>query len=149
MRAVLQRVTFARVTIGAKVVGRIDRGLVVLVGISKIDGPSDVLYLVKKVCGLRIFQDREGRINRSLKESGGSILVVSQSTVYGDCRKGHRPSYAAAAAPEVARKIYEDFVRSLRRTGVPVQTGEFQEMMQVEIINDGPVTLLLESSRTF
>ena len=130
-------------------VGRIDRGLVVLVGISKTDGPSDVLYLVKKVCGLRIFQDREGKMNRSLKESGGSILVVSQSTVYGDCRKGRRPSYDVAAAPEVARKVYEDFVRSLRSTGVPVQTGEFQEMMQVEIINDGPVTLLLESLRTF
>ena len=130
-------------------VGEIGRGLLVFVGVGQTDSPDDVAYIAGKVRDLRVFEDDEGRMNRSLVETGGSVLVVSQFTVYGDCRRGRRPSFDAAAAPDVARAMYDDLARSLRSGGVPVQTGEFQALMQVELVNDGPVTLLLESSRSF
>ncbi len=149
MRAVVQRVTSARVRIGEQVVGEIGPGLLVFVGVGQGDGPSDVEYIVGKVRDLRVFNDDRGKMNRSLAEVGGSVLVVSQFTLYGDCRKGRRPAFDAAAPPTVARALYDDLVRSLRVAGIPVHTGEFQAFMQVELVNDGPVTLLLESARSF
>ena len=149
MRAVVQRVTSARVRVGETVVGEIGHGFLVFVGVGQGDGPSDVEYIVGKVRDLRVFDDDRGRMNRSLAEAGGSVLVVPQFTLYGDCRKGRRPAFDAAAAPTVARALYDDLVRSLRVAGVPVHTGEFQAFMQVELVNDGPVTLLLESARSF
>lgn len=145
MRAVVQRVTRAEVRVDGACVGRIEAGIVVLVGVAKEDTPDVGRYLAEKIVNLRIFPDNEGRMNRSLLETGGAILCVSQFTLYGDCRKGRRPSYDRAAAPEPARSLYELFVEQLRSFGVPVQTGRFQAMMQIELINDGPVTLLLES----
>ncbi len=149
MRAVVQRVASARVRVGEHVVGEIGRGLLVFVGVGQGDGPSDVEYIVGKVRDLRVFEDDRGKMNRSLAEAGGSVLVVSQFTLYGDCRKGRRPAFDAAAPPTVARGLYDHLVRSLRDAGVPVHTGEFQAFMQVELVNDGPVTLLLESARRF
>jgi D-tyrosyl-tRNA(Tyr) deacylase len=145
MRAVVQRVSRARVTVGGEVTGAIERGLVVLLGVGKNDVPADADYLADKTAGLRIFPDSEDRMNRSVVEVGGGALVVSQFTLYGDCRKGRRPSFDQAAAPETARELYEQYVKALRARGVPVSTGVFQTMMQVELVNDGPVTLLLES----
>ena len=149
MRAVVQRVASARVRVGEHVVGEIGPGLLVFVGVGQGDGPSDVEYIAGKVRDLRVFEDDRGKMNRSLTEAGGSVLVVSQFTLYGDCRKGRRPAFDAAAPPTVARALYDDLVRSLRVASIPVHTGEFQAFMQVELVNDGPVTLLLESARRF
>ena len=145
MRAVVQRVTRAEVRVDGACVGRIEDGVVVLVGVAKEDTADDGRYLAEKIVNLRVFPDNEGRMNHSLLQTGGAVLCVSQFTLYGDCRKGRRPSYERAAAPESARSLYELFVEQLRSFGVPVETGQFQTMMQVELINDGPVTLLLDS----
>lgn len=150
MRAVVQRVTSARVRVGERVVGEIGRGLLVLLGISRDDASADVLYLVGKILGMRVFESEEGKpMDRSVADIGGSVLVVSQFTLYGDMRKGRRPSFDQAAPPQAARAIYEELVRELRATSVPVATGEFQAMMHVELVNDGPVTVLLDSTRQF
>ena len=149
MRAVLQRVTRACVRVVGESVGEIGPGLVVLLGVARDDKEMDALYLVEKVLNLRIFEDEEGRMNLSLAESGGALLVVSQFTLYGDARKGRRPSWFDAAAPEVARPLYELFVVEARARGARVETGSFQAMMEVELINDGPVTILLDSRKVF
>jgi D-tyrosyl-tRNA(Tyr) deacylase len=145
MRAVVQRVTHARVEVEGAVTGEIGSGLLVLVAASKSDTPADADFLAAKIAGLRIFADPEGKMNLSVAETGGSMLVVSQFTLYGDCRKGRRPSFDKAAPTEQARALYENFVAAARRTGVPVQTGVFQADMAVSLTNDGPVTLILES----
>lgn len=149
MRAVVQRVSSARVRVGEQVVGAIGPGLLVLLGISAADGPADVRYLSEKIVGLRVFPDDVGKMNRSIVEAGGSVLLVSQFTLYGDCRKGRRPSFDAAAPPAVAKALYLDVARSVRERGIAVETGEFQAMMAVELVNDGPVTILLDSARQF
>ena len=149
MRAVIQRVRSASVTVDGVVVGRIARGVVVLVGIGQGDGAADVAYVARKVRGLRLFEDEEGRLNRSLTEVGGAALVVSQFTLYGDCRRGRRPSFDAAAPPPAARAVYEALVGALRDDGTHVATGVFQAMMDVSLVNDGPVTVLLDSRREF
>ena len=150
MRAVLQRVTEARVLVGDRVTGEIARGLLVLVGIGRADGPEDVRYLANKIRDARVFEDEGGKpMDRSVADVGGAVLVVSQFTLYGDMRKGRRPSFDAAASPDSARPLYEDLVRELRAVPLPVATGEFQAMMRVELVNDGPVTLLIDSARQF
>ncbi|MGO8788254.1 MAG: D-aminoacyl-tRNA deacylase [Terriglobia bacterium] len=149
MRAVLQRVKRAEVRVGQEVVGRIGFGLVVLLGVGKNDTEGTGEALAEKIAGLRVFDDDKGRMNRSLMETGGQALCVSQFTLYGDCRKGRRPSYDQAAAPERALVLYESFVDCLRRRGIPTETGRFRAMMEVELVNDGPVTLLLDSDRLF
>ena len=149
MRAVVQRVSRAEVRVDGEVVGRVERGLVVLLGIAVGDTAEAGKALAEKIANLRIFDDAQGRMNRSLLEAGGAVLCVSQFTLYGDCRKGRRPSFDRAASPEAARALYEDFVASLRALGVAVETGKFQAMMDVELVNDGPVTLLLDSEKVF
>ena len=149
MRAVVQRVSSARVRVGDQVVGTIGPGLLVLLGVSAEDGPADVRYLSEKIIGLRIFPDDQGKMNRLIEDAGGSVLLVSQFTLYGDCRKGRRPSFDAAAPPAVAKALYLDVARSLRERGITVETGEFQALMAVELVNDGPVTILLDSARRF
>jgi D-tyrosyl-tRNA(Tyr) deacylase len=144
MRIVLQRVRRARVTVDDEEVGAIGPGLLVLLGIRPGDTLNDAHRLADKVVGLRIFADAEGKMNRSIQEANGSILVVSQFTLYGDTRKGRRPSFIGAAAPDVAIPLYEGFVDAVRALGVPVATGRFGAMMQVELVNDGPVTLILD-----
>ena len=146
MRAVVQRVTEARVKVGEAVTGEIAGGLMVLLGVSKIDTDGDADFLAGKILNLRIFEDDAGKMNRSLLETGGALLVVSQFTLYGDCRKGRRPSFDSAAPAEQARSLYERFVAAAREGGVHVETGIFQASMQVSLTNDGPVTLLVESS---
>jgi D-tyrosyl-tRNA(Tyr) deacylase len=145
MRAVVQRVREARVEVEGRVVGAIGRGLLVLLGVAREDTPRDADYLAEKIVGLRVFPDEEGKMNRSVREVGGAILVVSQFTLYGDTRKGRRPSFDRAAPPEQARSLYEYFVQALRARGIAVETGVFQAMMQVHLVNEGPVTLLCES----
>ncbi len=145
MRAVLQRVTSAKVEVDGAVVGEIGAGLLVLLGVGKPDTPADADYLAAKIAGLRIFSDSAGKMNLSLIETGGAMLAVSQFTLYGDCRKGRRPSFDPAAPPEQARALYESFVEAARRTGVRVETGIFQAHMAVSLVNDGPVTLIVES----
>ena len=145
MRAVVQRVTRARVTVGAAVAGDIGPGLLVLVGVANEDGPADVQYIADKVRGLRVFSDDAGRMNRSVVDTGGALLVVSQFTLQADCRKGRRPSLDGAATPALAQALYDELVRALRDSGLRVETGVFQADMQVELVNDGPVTLLLDS----
>jgi D-aminoacyl-tRNA deacylase len=145
MRAVVQRVSRAGVTIDGEVVGAIDRGLLVLLGVAPGDTEAEVRWLADKIVGLRIFSDAEGKMNRGVIEAGGGVLVVSQFTLYGDCRKGRRPSFIGAAPPEVAEPLYEAFVAAIRAQGVPAATGRFGAMMQVELVNDGPVTLLLDT----
>lgn len=149
MRVVIQRVTAARVRVGEGVVGEIGPGLLVLLGVARGDGPKDVEYIAGKLRDVRVFEDDQGRMNRSVVEAGGRLLVVSQFTLYGDVRKGRRPSFDQAAPPEMARQLYEDVVRRLREQGLTVETGAFQAHMQVELINDGPVTIMLDSARTF
>jgi len=149
MRAVVQRVCSAAVTVHGCTVGSIQRGLLVLVGIGRADGDKDVAYIVDKILHLRLFADGDGTMNLSVKDVGGSVLVVSQFTLYGDCRRGRRPSYANASDPDTARLRYEAVVAGLRRDGLPVETGVFQAMMEVDSINDGPVTLLLDSTKAF
>ena len=145
MRAVVQRVTRAAVTIGAETTGSIGHGLLVLLGVAPSDTPAEAQWLADKVVGLRIFNDDDGKMNRSVMDVGGAVLVVSQFTLYGDCRKGRRPSFVGAAGPELAEPLYESFVNGVRALGVPTATGRFGAMMQVELVNDGPVTLLLET----
>lgn len=145
MRLVIQRVTEARVTVEGNTTGEIGLGLVVLIGISREDGPAEIDYLLDKLWGLRIFPDENGKMNRNIVEAGGSLLLVSQFTLYGDCRKGRRPSFDRAAPPELALKIYERFVESARLGPVRVETGIFQASMALTLVNDGPVTILLES----
>ena len=145
MRAVLQRVSSARVLVDSREVGCIGRGLVALVGVGKGDEESDTEYVVNKIRDLRIFEDAAGKMNLSLSDVGGAVLVVSQFTLYGDCRRGRRPSFAAAAPPEVARDHYHALVERLRASGLTVETGLFQAMMAVELVNDGPVTIVLDS----
>jgi len=149
MRAVVQRVSSASVTVSGELVGRIGAGLMVLLGVAASDGPDDVAYVTGKIYDLRIFNDEEGKMNRSIGEIGGSVLVVSQFTLLGDCRRGRRPSFDAAGAPALAERLYEDVVQSLRGRGVTVETGVFRANMQVALVNDGPVTLLLDSTRGF
>ncbi len=145
MRAVVQRVTRAHVIIDGKTVGEIGRGLLVLLGVSHSDTADSATWLADKIVGLRIFNDDDGKMNRSVADVGGGVLVVSQFTLYGDCEKGRRPSFVAAARPELAVPLYEGFVNAIRALGVPVATGRFGAMMQVELVNDGPVTLILDS----
>lgn len=145
MRAVVQRVTKASVSIEGKIVGQINRGLVILLGVKNGDDESDARFLADKCVNLRIFADAEGKFNLSALEVGGELLVVSQFTLYGDTRKGRRPSFVDAAPPEISEPLYQRFVEYLRQSGLKVATGEFGAMMLVEIHNDGPVTLILES----
>jgi D-aminoacyl-tRNA deacylase len=149
MRAVVQRVSCASVTVDGRIVGRIGSGLLAFVGVAHDDGPADVQYIAAKIRELRIFPDEQGRMNRSVVEAGGAVLVVSQFTLQADCRKGRRPSFDPAAPPPLARALYEEVIRSLRETGLTVEAGEFQAHMNVELVNDGPVTLLLDSRREF
>ncbi|MGA2325901.1 MAG: D-aminoacyl-tRNA deacylase [Bryobacteraceae bacterium] len=147
MRMVVQRVSEAHVEVGGEVVGAIGRGLLVLVGVAKPDTPADADYLADKVSGLRIFPDQDGKMNRSVLEAGGALLVISQFTLYGDCRKGRRPSFDMAAGAEQARTLYERFLDACRARSVPVQSGVFQASMAVHLVNDGPVTIICESAR--
>lgn len=149
MRAVVQRVKESRVKVKGRTVGSIGPGLLVFLGVGKNASEKDCDYLVNKIVNLRIFSDKEGLMNLSLTDIGGSMLVVSQFTLWGDCRKGRRPSFARAAQPEEAKTIYEHFINLVRKKGIEVETGRFQEMMDVHLINDGPVTLILDSSKTF
>lgn len=144
MRAVVQRVTQASVTVTGEVVGRISRGLVILLGVARSDTQAEAAWLARKCAGLRVFEDEKGLMNLSLAETGGEALVVSQFTLYGDCDKGRRPSFTSAAAPEQAEVLYQVFVDTLREHGIHVETGRFQAKMLVDIVNDGPVTLILE-----
>ena len=149
MRAVVQRVSRAQVTVESEMVGAIGPGLLVLLGVAKQDDESDAAYLVQKTAGLRIFQDEGGKMNAPVADAGGEVLVVSQFTLFGDCRKGRRPSFDQAAAPEKADALYQRYVGGLRAEGLRVETGVFQAMMQVELTNDGPVTILLDSKKVF
>ncbi len=149
LRAVVQRVSKASVTVADKIVGAIDAGILLLLGVADDDTQKDVIYLAEKVIGLRIFNDADKKMNLSLKEVSGSILVVSQFTLYGDCRKGRRPSFVKAAKPEKANELYQSFVAELRGQGFVVETGQFQKEMEVLLVNQGPVTLLLESRKAF
>ena len=149
MRAVVQRVKEARVDVEGGTVGEIDNGLLVLLGVGEDDSEKDCEYLANKVAHLRIFSDDQGLMNLSLIEMEGAVLVVSQFTLWGDCRKGRRPSFTRAARPEEAKALYGHFVGILRGKGLRTATGEFQEMMDVHLVNDGPVTLILDSSKTF
>lgn len=149
MRAVVQRVSQARVLVEGRVTGEIGCGLVVLVGVARTDGPQDASYLAEKISTLRVFNDAAGKMNLALAEVGGKVLAISQFTLYGDCRKGRRPSFDEAAPAELGRTLYETFVQELSGRGVAVETGIFQARMQVELVNDGPVTLLLSSDRLF
>lgn len=146
MRAVLQRVRRARVLIGDEVAGAVEQGLLVLVAVAPTDSSAQVRWMADKIVGLRIFADDDGKMNRSVAEVGGGVLVVSQFTLFGDCRKGRRPSFIGAAPPEVAVPLYEAFLDALRAHGVPVASGRFAADMQVELVNDGPVTLLLDTA---
>ena len=150
MRAVVQRVSSARVRIDDRVAGEIGRGLLVFVGVARDDTGDDVRYVVRKVLDLRVFDGDNGKpMDRSVVEIQGAVLAVSQFTLYGDVRRGRRPSFDQAARPESARALYQDFVRELRAAHTPVATGEFQAMMQVELVNDGPVTVLVDSRKAF
>ena len=149
MRAVVQRVSRARVVVEGRVTGEIAAGAVVLLGVGRTDTPESAAYLAEKTAHLRIFDDDQGKMNRSLLETGGAALVVSQFTLYGDVRGQRRPSFIQAAPPEEANRLYEEFVRALRALGVRVETGVFQARMAVELSNDGPVTILLDSEKLF
>lgn len=149
MRAVVQRVTQAAVHVAGRQVADIGHGLVVLLGVGEGDGEEDAAYVARKIAGLRVFDDSEGRLNLSVADACGAVLLVSQFTLYGDCRKGRRPSFTRAAGPEPAERLYERVAAELREGGLRVQTGRFQEEMQVSLVNDGPVTILLDSEKTF
>ncbi|MFZ5799175.1 MAG: D-tyrosyl-tRNA(Tyr) deacylase [Desulfobulbus sp.] len=149
MRAVVQRVSRAEVRVGERVTGTIGAGLLVLVGAHRDDTAHDVAWLADKLVNLRIFEDDQGLMNRSILETGGGMLIVSQFTLLGDCRKGRRPSWSTAAQPEAAKKLYLDLVATVDRRGIRTATGEFQAMMAVDLVNDGPVTILLDSQKTF
>ena len=149
MRAVVQRVTRAKVTVDEKVVGEIEKGLVVLLGIGRDDTKVEAAYLVDKIAALRIFDDEDGKMNLSLKDAQGGLLIVSQFTLYGDVRRGLRPSWIDAAPPEIAEPLYDFFVRQAGTAIENVATGSFRAMMQVELVNDGPVTILIDSKKLF
>lgn len=149
MRAVVQRVNHCRVVVDGTVVGEIGQGLLVLLGVGKADTTAAADYLLDKVLGLRIFEDAEGKMNLSVQDRKGEVLVVSQFTLYGDVRRGKRPSFDAAARPEQARELYEYFVEKVRAAGILCQTGQFQAMMDVELVNSGPVTILIDSEKVF
>lgn len=149
MRCVIQRVTEASVTTGGEVIGRIGQGFMVLIGVSTEDGDKDVKYMAEKVPNLRIFEDEAGKMNRSLKDVGGAILAVSQFTLYADARSSRRPSFIAAARPEEANALYENLVAAWRAQGLTVETGRFRADMQVALVNDGPVTILMDSTKAF
>ncbi|MGE5559888.1 MAG: D-aminoacyl-tRNA deacylase [Chloroflexota bacterium] len=149
MRAVIQRVTRASVSVDGRTIGEIGPGLVVLVGVGQGDGAADVDYLVDKTVNLRIFEDEQEKMNLSLLDTGGAVLAISQFTLYGDARKGRRPSFSDAAPPAAGRALYEQYLGGLRAAGVRVAQGEFGAMMAVELVNDGPVTIMLDSKRTF
>ena len=149
MRTVIQRVKQAKVTVAGEITGEIGPGLLVLLGVGREDDEAAADYLSAKTVGLRVFEDREGKMNLSVQDAGGAVLVVSQFTLYGDVRKGKRPSFDDAARPEKARALYEYFVEQVRAAGVRCETGRFQEMMDVELVNDGPVTILVDSEKGF
>ncbi len=149
MRAVVQRVTKANVSVEGKIVGQIEKGIVILLGVGKDDSIDDAKYLAEKIVNLRIFDGNDGKMNLSLLDVQGSALIISQFTLYGDCRRGRRPSYSDSANPELARELYEKFIELVREYGVHVETGIFAAYMQVEIHNNGPVTLLLDSKKVF
>jgi D-aminoacyl-tRNA deacylase len=149
VRAVVQRVSSARVRVGDRLVGEIGHGLLVLLGVATGDGDADVTYVANKIRDMRVFEGDGKPMDRSVVDVGGGVLVVSQFTLYGDIRKGRRPAFDEACAPAEARRLYEEVVRELRAANVPVSTGEFQAMMHVELINDGPVTILVDSRRQF
>jgi D-tyrosyl-tRNA(Tyr) deacylase len=149
MRAVIQRVKSAAVTVDGEVIGQIGKGLLILVGVTRDDGPDDVSYLANKIAKLRVFPENDKLLHFTTGEVGGGVLVVSQFTILGDCRKGRRPSFDQSAPPELAEKLYEELVSALAETGLPVATGRFRAMMEVTLINDGPVTLLLDSKKLF
>ena len=149
MRAVVQRVSRARVTVESRSIGQIERGLVVLLGVGSEDGESDADYLAEKIAALRIFPDAEGKMNRNVNEISGALLAVSQFTLYGDARRGKRPSFDGAARPELARGLFEYFVEQVRSLGLRCETGQFQAEMKLELVNDGPVTILLDSQKNF
>lgn len=149
MRAVVQRVSRAKVTVDSEITGEVGRGLLVLLGVAGTDTRADADYLAEKIIGLRIFEDSGGKMNLSLPEIEGAVLAVSQFTLYGDVRRGRRPSFDAAAPPQPARELYEYFVEKIRAAGIRCETGRFQETMQVELVNEGPVTILLDSTKVF
>ncbi len=149
MRAVVQRVSRCKVSVEGRTVGEIGAGMLVLLGVGKADNETAAVYMAEKIAGLRIFEDDEGKMNLSIVDKAGQVLVVSQFTLYGDVRRGKRPSFDAAARPEEARRLYEYFVSKIRAAGLRCETGEFQAMMEVELVNDGPVTIILDSEKTF
>lgn len=149
MRAVIQRSKAASVTVDREIIGEINKGVVVLLGVQATDDAKAIQWMVDKIINLRIFEDENNKMNLSLKDTGGEMLIVSQFTLYGDCRKGRRPGYSKAAPPALAEKIYEQFVENVKQNGISVATGKFQAMMDVQLVNDGPVTLLLDSDKTF
>ncbi len=149
MRAVVQRVTHASVSVHGEAVGKIGKGLLIFLGVSTEDTEKDIEYMVQKIAHLRVFEDEAGRMNRSLLDTQGAALVVSQFTLYGDCRRGRRPSFTDAAPPDKANAFYETFIEQLGELGLNVQSGVFQAFMDVELLNDGPVTLMLDSQKTF
>ena len=149
MRAVIQRVSKASVTVDSEITGEIGPGLLVLLGIHKEDREQEIKWMVEKIINLRIFEDENGKMNRSLIDTNGAMLVVSQFTLYGDCRKGRRPGYSSAAPPETANTLYQQFIEAVAQKDIPVASGRFQAHMDVELVNDGPVTLLLDSARLF
>ena len=149
MRAVVQRVSRAKVTVNDWITGEIGLGLLVLLGVGRTDTEADAAYLAEKIAGLRVFEDSDGKMNRNALDVGGSVLAVSQFTLYGDVRRGKRPSFDGAAPPETARHLYDFFVECIRAAGLRCETGRFQEMMQVELVNEGPVTILLDSAKQF
>jgi D-aminoacyl-tRNA deacylase len=149
MRAVIQRVSRASVKVNRALTGKIETGLLVLLGVAQEDAESDAHYLAEKIAGLRIFEDEQGKMNRSVLDVGGAVLAVSQFTLFGDVRRGKRPSFDAAARPERAKELYECFVERIRALGLRCETGRFQEMMEVELVNQGPVTILLDSKKLF
>ncbi|MFO1093062.1 MAG: D-aminoacyl-tRNA deacylase [Planctomycetaceae bacterium] len=149
MRAVVQRVNSASVTVDGEIVGRIAHGFLVLLGVAQDDEQADVVYTAQKLIGLRVFKDDDGKMNRALQDVGGAMLIVSQFTLYGDCRKGRRPSFIDAAPPEKADSLYRQVVAEVRGQGIHVETGKFQAQMEVALVNDGPVTLLIDSRKGF
>ncbi|WP_339732244.1 D-aminoacyl-tRNA deacylase [uncultured Gimesia sp.] len=149
MRAVVQRVSRASVTVNGEITGQIDQGFLVLLGVGQDDTQDDVIYLAQKAVGLRVFEDADGKMNLALSDVKGKMLVVSQFTLLGDCRKGRRPSFVNAARPEAADVLYQSFVAEVKGHGIEVATGRFQQHMDVELVNDGPITLLLDSKKEF
>ena len=149
MRAVVQRVSRAQVSVNGEITGQIGLGLLVLLGVGRDDTEADAIYLAEKIAGLRVFEDDQGKMNRSVQDVGGSLLAVSQFTLYGDVRRGKRPSFDGAALPERARHLYEFFVERIREFGLHCESGRFQETMKVELVNEGPVTILLDSGKAF